>query len=135
MTIANMEFQASDRLRRAMRAKGFSVEGLANELEVSRNTISALLNDRAEMDKRTALALQVVLGVSSEWLRNGTGTAELSPARTGAALRASFVGTRQIRNWCTPRDLNPEPTVLGSVPNTAEELFSLWDSLERSAVR
>ena len=62
---------AGDRVRKAMKDRGVSVEQLAAELEVSRATISALVNDRKELDRRTALALQVVLGVDAELLQHG----------------------------------------------------------------
>lgn len=115
MTIGEtLQMTAGDRLRRAMRSKGISVEGLASELEVSRSTISALLNDRAALDKRTALAVQALLDVEADWLRYGTVNEETAPVVTGADV---------------VHPLGLEPRTHCFRVDTVDELIEFWDSV------
>ncbi|WP_354002536.1 helix-turn-helix domain-containing protein [Agromyces larvae] len=98
MTIVEeMTFQAGDRLRKVMQVRGIGVGELADELEVARNTITNLTTGRSPMDKRSALALSVVLDVPYEWLRFGVND-EAAPVETGAAISRAR------------RDSNPQPS-------------------------
>lgn len=121
MSIVNLlEMTTGDRVRRAMRTRGMSVEQLSAELEVSRATLSAILNDRAGLDKRTALALQVVLDVDADWLRYGTVNDQSAPAEAGADL-------------VHPLGLEPRTHWLRVWADTADELIAFWADTDSRA--
>jgi transcriptional regulator with XRE-family HTH domain len=65
------EFDISDRLRKALRYAGVSVQEMAEELGMSRNSPGNYLNGRGVPDKRTLMVWALKTGVSYEWLATG----------------------------------------------------------------
>jgi len=76
----------SDRMRKALKTAGVSVKEMADYLGVARETISTWINGRHEPSKAHVMLWALRTGVPYEWIATG----------------------------CTPRDLNPEPTDLGT---------------------
>lgn len=68
-----LAFDMADRLRRALRISGVSVQEMADELDVSRNTVSNWINGRGEPRRRDLRDFAMKTGFPMEWLRDGTG--------------------------------------------------------------
>lgn len=66
------EWTLGDRLEKALHAAGMRVEDMADELEISRSTVSRWTHDKGHV--RTIYLKQWALrtGVPYEWLRSGT---------------------------------------------------------------
>ena len=67
-------FDLADRMRRAMRVSGTSVQQVADELEVSRNTISAWINGRGFPRRRDLRDFALLTGFPMSWLETGMET-------------------------------------------------------------
>jgi len=60
-----------DRLGKALNHAGISVGEMATYLGLSRNSVSAYINDRAEPKRQTLLLWAMRTGVALEWLETG----------------------------------------------------------------
>jgi transcriptional regulator with XRE-family HTH domain len=59
----------SDRMRKALRHAGVSVQDMADYLEVTRGTVSTWINGRIEPSPQTLRLWALRCGVSYDWLR------------------------------------------------------------------
>lgn len=66
-----LTFDKADRLRRALRVSGISVNDMADYLEVSRNTVTTWINGRHEPRRRDLAAFALRTGFPLEWLETG----------------------------------------------------------------
>ena len=66
-----LEFDRSDRIRRALRVSGVSVQEMADHLEVSRNTVSNWINGHSSPRPRDLRALALRTGFPFSWLETG----------------------------------------------------------------
>lgn len=73
------EFDLADRLRKALRHSGISVQDMAAYLDVSRNTIGRYVNGHTVPDRRTMLLWAMRTGVAVEWLERGDIPAPVGP--------------------------------------------------------
>ena len=65
-------FDMADRMRRAMRVSEVSVQDMADELEVSRNTIGGWINGHRSPRRRDLKLFAMKTGFPVEWLETGT---------------------------------------------------------------
>jgi transcriptional regulator with XRE-family HTH domain len=84
------EFTLSDRLTKAREAARITQERMGELLGCSRRTIVRYEHGGAHVPRSVVLAYHVATQTDLEWLESG------------------------VASWCTPRDLNPEPTDSGS---------------------
>ncbi|WP_353809653.1 helix-turn-helix domain-containing protein [Agromyces sp. SYSU T00194] len=70
-TDPRFEFDLADRIRRALRVSGVGVGEMADELEVSRNTVSNWINGRNAPRRRDLRVIAMRTGMPLEWLENG----------------------------------------------------------------
>lgn len=68
---AVLSFDQADRMRKALRHSGLTSQQLADELEVSRNTISAWINGRAKPRMRDLRLFAAATGYDLQWLLTG----------------------------------------------------------------
>ena len=68
---ALLRFDLGDRLRRSLRITDIGVAEIAEELGVSRVTVSKWLNGRAEPSRATMMAWSMATGVPLRWLLTG----------------------------------------------------------------
>lgn len=73
-------FDMADRLRKALRESGVSVQEMADFLCVNRNTVGRFINGDREPKPPTVRLWSLRTGVSYEWLLNGTETHDVSLA-------------------------------------------------------
>lgn len=66
-------WDVADRLHKSLRVTGLSVQDMADELEVHRNTVSAWLNGRSRPKKTQLIAWALKTGLPFEWLSTGSG--------------------------------------------------------------
>jgi DNA-binding transcriptional regulator YiaG len=66
-----LEFDLADRMRRALRVSGVSVEEIADYLGVARGTVSTWINGRIVPRKSTMRLFALKTGVPLEWLETG----------------------------------------------------------------
>lgn len=115
------EFNVGDRLRKLLSVNSYSVEGIAAQLHVSRNTIGNYLSGRTVPDHRTLALLAGMFAVPIEWLRDGIWPSEWHEAYVDAvraenglpplnAETAPAFAETVSDEECTPWDSNPEPT-------------------------
>lgn len=67
------QWDVADRLHKSLRVTGLSVQDMADELEVHRNTVSAWLNGRSRPKKTQLIAWALKTGLPYEWLAHGDG--------------------------------------------------------------
>jgi transcriptional regulator with XRE-family HTH domain len=84
------EFSLGDRLAKARAAAGIPQERMGELLGCSRRTIVRYESGSAHVPRSVVLAYHVATETDLAWLETG------------------------VASWCTPRDLNPEPTDSGS---------------------
>lgn len=65
------EFDAADRIRRALRVSGVSVQELADALEVNRNTVGNWINGHTTPRRRDLMAIAMRTGFPHKWLETG----------------------------------------------------------------
>jgi transcriptional regulator with XRE-family HTH domain len=65
------EWDIADRMRKALRVAGLSVQEIADYLGVSRNSVGAWINGRIEPSTQTLRLWAMRTGVDYEWLRDG----------------------------------------------------------------
>lgn len=88
-TDRRFDFDAADRLRKALRESDVSVQEMADYLEVSRNSVSAWINGRNYPRRRDLAAFARKTGYPIEWLRGGdivAGGNEMQPSDYRAAV-------------------------------------------------
>jgi transcriptional regulator with XRE-family HTH domain len=66
-----LRFDLGDRLRRSLRITDIGVAEIAEELGVSRVTVSKWLNGRAEPSRATMMAWSMATGVPLQWILTG----------------------------------------------------------------
>ena len=67
-TTTGPTFRLQHRVQLAMETAGYSVQGFADELDVSRATVSRWLNGRGTPTKTQRIAIASTTGVPLEWL-------------------------------------------------------------------
>ena len=105
----------ADRLTKALRESGLTVQGLADTLGVSRGTVGRWLNGHAKPTAGTLIAWAVTTGVDYHWLLgedlDGSASAPAPAAVPGYAnVPAQHVDKDGVCGWCAIRDSNPEPS-------------------------
>lgn len=65
------EWDTADRMRKALREAGISVQEMADYLGVARNTVSTWINGRIRPSKQTLRLWAMRCGVSFSWLSEG----------------------------------------------------------------
>ncbi len=65
------EFDRADRMRKALRVAGISVQDIAEYLGVARNTVSTWINGRIEPSIQTVRLWALRTNVPYEWLQTG----------------------------------------------------------------
>jgi len=71
MTITVPEFGIHDHVRKAVEVSGRSVQEFADEIGVSRNTVSRWINGARVPSRAQLMAISIVSGVPLEWLEGG----------------------------------------------------------------
>jgi transcriptional regulator with XRE-family HTH domain len=66
-----LRFDMADRLRRALRVSGVSVQEMADYLDVTRNSVGNWINGRVQPDVRTLRLFALRTGFPIVWLVNG----------------------------------------------------------------
>lgn len=66
--IPELDFDTADRLRKALRFAGVSVQEMAEHLGLSRNSIGRYINGHIEPDRRTLMLWALRCGVPLDWL-------------------------------------------------------------------
>ena len=82
------QWDVADRLHKSLRVTGLSVQDMADDLEVHRNTISAWLNGRSRPKKTQLIAWALKTGLPFEWLSTGSGDPAHEPDPDRELLRA-----------------------------------------------
>ena len=63
-----LEFTLADRLRKSLSAAETSVNGMASELGVSRQSVTRWINDQGRPTMSTLIAWSTITGAPLEWL-------------------------------------------------------------------
>ena len=71
ISVEMLQFDLADRMRKALRAASMTGKDLADELEVSRNTVTSWLNGHTRPRRRDLTAFAAVTGVPAVWLATG----------------------------------------------------------------
>lgn len=71
MTDTVPTWDLADRLRKSLRASGLGVQDVADELEISRSTVSAWINGRNRPSAAALRLWAMRTGVDYHWLRDG----------------------------------------------------------------
>lgn len=66
-----LEFDQADRLRRALRISNTTVQEMAEELAVERNTVGRYINGRTRPNRSTLVVWAMRTGVPVAWLETG----------------------------------------------------------------
>ncbi len=101
-TTAGPTFRLQHRVQLAMETAGYSVQGFADELDVSRATVSRWLNGRGEPSKAQKMAIAMATNVPLEWLDGAEG-GEARPERL------------ELPTFCSVADLETELAFWGIV--------------------
>lgn len=75
VTNEDLKETRGERMRRAMRASGGTVEGMAEQMGVNRATVSTWLNDHNRPAVASVALWAVLTGTRAEWLETGQGLA------------------------------------------------------------
>lgn len=86
------EWDLADRLAKALRIAGLTASGMADYLEVHRNTVSAWINGRTPPSAQTVRLWALRTGVPHEWLRTGYVSPSGDGPEDGPAVDAPDVG-------------------------------------------
>lgn len=79
------EFTQGDRLRRSMKVAKMSVQGMADFLGVTRETVSTWINDRHKPNRQTLMLWSARTGVPLVWLQTGAWDDTPEPCAGGVA--------------------------------------------------
>ena len=71
-TAMALEMDRADRMKKALRVSGLTVNDVADQLEVSRNTVGSWINGRIEPRRTSVMAFAQLTGVPVEWIEFGT---------------------------------------------------------------
>lgn len=66
-----LEFDFVDRMRKALRISDLGVQQIADEMELSRNTLGAWLAGRSHPKRRDLRMYARITGVPLEWIETG----------------------------------------------------------------
>ena len=91
---ARLEFDLADRMRRALRISGVTVQDVADYLGVARNTVSTWINGHIVPSKQTLRLWAMRTGVPFAWLETGTAPVDDNGPETGINTAAA---TRHAR--------------------------------------
>lgn len=69
--VPSLEFDEADRMRKALRVSGVSVQEMADYLGVTRGTVSTWINGHIEPSTQTLMLWAMRTGVPFEWLTEG----------------------------------------------------------------
>lgn len=76
-------FERGDHLRKALQVSGISSQAMADNMGVSRNTISNMINGRVPVRKQTLMFWALATGVSLDWLSQGEYPDSLLDSQSG----------------------------------------------------
>lgn len=96
------EFDLPDRMRKALRAAGMTVQEMADYLGVARNTASNWINGKNPPSKQTQRLWALRTGVSFDWLQTGENPHQLV-ADEGVEMLPRLDSNQQ------PAGYQPEP--------------------------
>jgi transcriptional regulator with XRE-family HTH domain len=99
------DWTVGDRLRKSRRAAAISVETMAENLGVTRQTIGNYEADRSPVGRSTVIAWAFVCGVPVEWLATGCPPWDSNPEPADYGQGGQIVPLRR-----TPRVERPLPT-------------------------
>lgn len=107
----DLEFDLSDRMRRAMRACGISRAEVAEELEVNPNSVSNWINGNTRPRRRDLRDFADLTGAPLEWLETG----EPPTNEVGGSVEP-------------PAGIEPATYSLQGyeIPDTVADLLALW---------
>ena len=80
---ARLEFDLADRMRRALRISGVTVQDVADYLGVARNTVSTWINGHIVPSKQTLRLWAMRTGVPFVWLETGQVVTDDNGPETG----------------------------------------------------
>ena len=66
-------FHVGDRMRKSMQAAGYSVQDMADYLDIGRGAVSKWLNGKIMPSRQTRLLWAMRTGVPVDWLEEGIG--------------------------------------------------------------
>lgn len=92
------DWDTADRMRKALRDSGISVQAMADYLGVSRNTVGTWINGRIKPSTQTIRLWSLRCGVSYGWLSGDptTPTEEAYQPLTGRSSRGNHASTTPI---------------------------------------
>ena len=70
-TATILEMDLADRMKKALRISGLTVNDVADALDVNRNTVGNWTNGRIEPKRASVVAFAQLTGVPAEWLEFG----------------------------------------------------------------
>ncbi|WP_179549096.1 helix-turn-helix domain-containing protein [Herbiconiux flava] len=79
------EWDMADRMKRALRLTGISVQQMATDLGVERGTVGSWINGRIVPRKATVMAFALRTGAPFEWLWTGTPGNDKAPDPEGSS--------------------------------------------------
>lgn len=79
VTVETLAFDRADRMRRALRISGVSVQEMADYLGVRRNTVSTWINGHRPPSAQTLRLWAMRTGVPKSWLETGLATSGDGP--------------------------------------------------------
>ena len=82
------EFDLADRMRKALRTSGVSVQDMADYLGVARNTVSTWINGKITPSVQTQRLWALRTGTPYEWIHDGEESAARSTGSSGPNVYA-----------------------------------------------
>lgn len=76
---SHLEFDLADRLRRALRISNTSVQEMADELDLDRNSVSRYINGHTRPARSALIVWAMKTGVPIEWIENGENPRRSAP--------------------------------------------------------
>jgi transcriptional regulator with XRE-family HTH domain len=92
MNAERYEFDAADRIRRAMRIADVGVTELARALDVNRNTVGNWINGHTIPRRRDLMAIAMRTGFPLAWLETGEAPNGETPPTGGGVSGGSLPG-------------------------------------------
>lgn len=84
------QWDAADRIRKALRTAGIGVQEIADYLEVSRTSVSNWINGRIDPPPQSVRLIAMRCGVSYTWLRTGEASTDSDGPTPGPGTTSSF---------------------------------------------